>query len=383
MRKYSAVLAAFGASHFQLTDAGHLEEPNVFMFDDGTGRFDEVIAAAERLFDYAVKYKYGPEVLYRQQAAWAGFEPHNWDHVPEPMRIAFTLFHAATNALAPFIEQAPAAEPERKPETRSHGFEKGFDDEGEGRGQKIGDERLPMMKPAPEEKLLADHVAGMELHEPSEPEGIDVAIVPDAEHLAGSNISEHAIEPAAAHAHEINREYCQIIGDSSQVSWEDAPDWQRHSAINGVRFAIANGFPEPSVMHENWMKEKLADGWTLGETKDVEKKQHPCLVPYDQLPEAQRLKDELFRHAVMQSLGKGRGDDIALIFSYAAARFAPPAPNQADQGAASREAGQEAAQAPPATPDADAGRPVPHHGSGPDNVGTERPPKPAKGKRHK
>lgn len=28
-------------------------------------------------------------------------------------------------------------------------------------------------------------------------------------------------------AHEVNRAYCQSLGDNSQPTWEDAPHWQR------------------------------------------------------------------------------------------------------------------------------------------------------------
>jgi len=33
---------------------------------------------------------------------------------------------------------------------------------------------------------------------------------------------------------------------------------------------------------------------TLGETKDPDKKQHPCLVPYNELSKEQQIKDALF-----------------------------------------------------------------------------------------
>jgi hypothetical protein len=39
---------------------------------------------------------------------------------------------------------------------------------------------------------------------------------------------------------------------------------------------------------------KRSEGWEHGETKDVERKTHPCLVPYDELPPEQKRKDELF-----------------------------------------------------------------------------------------
>jgi hypothetical protein len=39
-------------------------------------------------------------------------------------------------------------------------------------------------------------------------------------------------------------------------------------------------------------------GWVYGTAKDAEKKTHPCMVPYDKLPLAQRRKDALFQAAV-------------------------------------------------------------------------------------
>lgn len=102
------------------------------------------------------------------------------------------------------------------------------------------------------------------------------------------------IDPAhiARICHEANRAYCETQGDHSQPLWEHAPDWQRASAIDGVWHALEGGTPE--TLHENWLRAKLADGWVYGPIKDSETKQHPCLVPYDQLPEEQKRKDRLF-----------------------------------------------------------------------------------------
>jgi len=111
------------------------------------------------------------------------------------------------------------------------------------------------------------------------------------------------IEQIAQVAHEINKSYCESIGDKSQVSWEDAPEWQRKSAIVGVNFHIDNPNAGPSASHESWLKEKEADGWKYGPEKDVDKKEHPCFVPYNQLPTEQQSKDFLFRQ-VIHSLKK-------------------------------------------------------------------------------
>ena len=101
-------------------------------------------------------------------------------------------------------------------------------------------------------------------------------------------------ERIARVAHEVNRAYCQALGDMSQPTWEDAPEWQRSSAINGARFHIANPKAGPDHSHNEWLKEKDATGWKFGPVKDAEKKEHPCCVPYDQLPTEQKAKDYLF-----------------------------------------------------------------------------------------
>lgn len=104
-------------------------------------------------------------------------------------------------------------------------------------------------------------------------------------------------------AHEVNRAYCAAIGDSSQLSWEEAPQWQRDSAMAGVE-ANRTGNPSAAQNHQNWYDHKLADGWKYGPVKDERIKQHPCMVSYDELPPAQKVKDALFRAAVRAALGK-------------------------------------------------------------------------------
>lgn len=100
------------------------------------------------------------------------------------------------------------------------------------------------------------------------------------------------IEVCARAAHEANRALCIALGDFSQEHWETAPDWQKISARDGVQKALDGATPEES--HQNWCNGKVAAGWRYGATKDVDKKEHPCLVPYAELPPDQRIKDELY-----------------------------------------------------------------------------------------
>lgn len=44
-------------------------------------------------------------------------------------------------------------------------------------------------------------------------------------------------------------------------------------------------------VHETWAKQRLDDGWSYGPQRDDRAKTHPCLVPFDQLPESEKVYD--------------------------------------------------------------------------------------------
>jgi hypothetical protein len=53
-------------------------------------------------------------------------------------------------------------------------------------------------------------------------------------------------------------------------------------------------FSSPEELHENWMREYFAMGWTQGDTYDKDKKTHPDLVVYAELGQLERDKDSVF-----------------------------------------------------------------------------------------
>jgi uncharacterized protein RhaS with RHS repeats len=106
------------------------------------------------------------------------------------------------------------------------------------------------------------------------------------------------VEQIARICHEANASLCNSIGDHSQTSWDEAPDWQRESAIKGVQFHVANPDASASASHDSWLREKVETGWVYGEVKDANAKTHPCIVPFEQLPPEQQAKDHLFRGIV-------------------------------------------------------------------------------------
>lgn len=107
------------------------------------------------------------------------------------------------------------------------------------------------------------------------------------------SLTAEQADAIASVCHEANRAYCEQLGDTSQVPWERATDRQKLSARSGVLGVLCNG-DTPEASHARWMEGLVRDGWKHGPKKDPELQEHPCLVPYEQLPVAQQRKDHLF-----------------------------------------------------------------------------------------
>lgn len=51
--------------------------------------------------------------------------------------------------------------------------------------------------------------------------------------------------------------------------------------------------------HDVWAAQRIAQGWHYGEKRDDVKKETPCLVPYDKLPESEKEYD---RNTALETL---------------------------------------------------------------------------------
>lgn len=109
-----------------------------------------------------------------------------------------------------------------------------------------------------------------------------------------SLVGMQAVFDAARLAHEVNRAYCAFLGDDSQLPWEEAPEWQKRSAILGAKAIESGDITTPGDSHRSWLEEKRADGWVFGPVKDPAKRTHPCMVEFEALPREQQLKDHIF-----------------------------------------------------------------------------------------
>ena len=52
-------------------------------------------------------------------------------------------------------------------------------------------------------------------------------------------------------------------------------------------------------IHEVWAQQRLADGWRYGDERNDAEKLHPCLVPYEDLPEGEKVYD---RNTALETL---------------------------------------------------------------------------------
>lgn len=98
--------------------------------------------------------------------------------------------------------------------------------------------------------------------------------------------------------YEVNRAYDGTISPVKPIEWDKAANAVKQGYVAGVMYFMRNPGKTPKDQHEFWMETKRLDGWVHGEVKDAEKKTHPCMIPYDQLPKEQQVKDVLFQAVI-------------------------------------------------------------------------------------
>lgn len=101
----------------------------------------------------------------------------------------------------------------------------------------------------------------------------------------------------------------------------DGPDYYFPDLYSAVRWIVSGSMYEPRPLntenielpgslldltellaknvHENWAMERMTNGWSYAPVRDDDMKHHPCLVPYEQLPEVEK---EVDRRSALESL---------------------------------------------------------------------------------
>ena len=65
----------------------------------------------------------------------------------------------------------------------------------------------------------------------------------------------------------------------------DTSDIELPEELNGLIEQMSKN------VHEVWAKNRMEQGWTYGEERSDQLKQHPCLIPYEDLPEVEKNYD--------------------------------------------------------------------------------------------
>jgi hypothetical protein len=79
-------------------------------------------------------------------------------------------------------------------------------------------------------------------------------------------------------------------------AWDGRSVLFRNQFIDTIARLCADDAPPttPEAEHESWVRAYEKMGWRYGPVRDPAAKTHPDLVPYADLPEAEREKDEVF-----------------------------------------------------------------------------------------
>lgn len=78
----------------------------------------------------------------------------------------------------------------------------------------------------------------------------------------------------------------------------DLTDVSLPSSLNDLAEALAEN------VHETWASERISDGWAWGPVRDDANRLHPCLVPYERLPESERAYDRETAMATLKLVTK-------------------------------------------------------------------------------
>lgn len=111
----------------------------------------------------------------------------------------------------------------------------------------------------------------------------------------------------AAACHEVQQAYSRACG-GPVCAWTQLSTDERELMIYGVR-QVLRGLT-PDALHQAWYEQRVASGWPLhAAARCHANRAHPDLVPYEQLADDERDKDQLFFETVQLMLDVMYGHD--------------------------------------------------------------------------
>jgi hypothetical protein len=76
----------------------------------------------------------------------------------------------------------------------------------------------------------------------------------------------------------------------------DTSDIRLTAEINGIIELLAKN------THENWAAARMSQGWQYAPERNTTEKKHPCLVPYEHLPESEKEYDRRIVRELLKTM---------------------------------------------------------------------------------
>lgn len=108
----------------------------------------------------------------------------------------------------------------------------------------------------------------------------------------GGGMNNQLLVPLETAARLVHAVWCGFQLGAGQ-NYNEEPDADDiRSTIASIRDYLRNPDRTPEQSHTMWTIDRVSHGWVYGPVKDKRLLTHPDLVPYDQLPDVERRKDE-------------------------------------------------------------------------------------------
>ena len=94
--------------------------------------------------------------------------------------------------------------------------------------------------------------------------------------------------------HDKNNELMVANGETPRGDWESLDQVDKDLTYKSVKRIIDDRTITAKDIHDEWMTNKESDGWVYGLVKDPVNKTHPLMIPFDEMSDIDKQKDQSF-----------------------------------------------------------------------------------------
>ena len=125
---------------------------------------------------------------------------------------------------------------------------------------------------------------------------------------------QQKIEICARIAYEANRSCALAIdGGDFPPPWDATGDWLQKNWQTAVASVLSGDCPEQR--HRAFVEKMTKEGWKYGPETDAEKKEHPDIVLYADLPPDRRLKNQVYADVIL-AVGRALGLPVPFTLTF-------------------------------------------------------------------